>query len=302
MRSNFLLILPTILTVAAGCHNIRRLVFVTGTTIGIEATAEEGPEQHLIVGVKRFEGALIPTVYAPAGDWSKIKVRDKAYSVFAGLGFKTGFLGADTRIFQVFGTGKAALALAGSSTGLSNIALSIRNERPQPSEASRAAIGMLGGVHRIVAALAQGSPRRDPDPAAKLILDELAAFGARVIPTLKPFPVFDWNGPLSTLEIKKTFPDGHQPFLDETDGFLKLLQYVNHISLSKRAIENLRRAAKKLNKTLDEFDFKTPHIDRDGLADAIKWFETNEPVLHLEIAQSTAVRNAMKYFIDQVTD
>ena len=137
-----LLIGTTLVLGFVGCRGMRPLVFTTGTVIGVEATAEEGVEQHFVFGLKRFEGALVPTVYCFARDTAatesatgaestgavggddradvECEVRGEAYSVFAALGLSTGLL-KPTRIVQVFGTGEAANTLAGSPAAISNI-------------------------------------------------------------------------------------------------------------------------------------------------------------------------------------
>lgn len=112
-----LMLLTLVSLMSLGCHSRRVLIFSTGTSIGIEATAEDGIQQHLLVGFKRFEGALVPTVNTTTSDNT---VRTKAYSTFATLDFSTGLL-KPTRIIQVFGTGVAANTLAGSPSGMSNM-------------------------------------------------------------------------------------------------------------------------------------------------------------------------------------
>ncbi len=94
----------------SGCAG-RFIVFTTGTVIGIEATAEEGAEQRLVLGYKRFEGAFIPTRDDDGN------ILDESYSVYAALGLNAGFF--TTSIHQVFATGTAAQTLAGTSAGLS---------------------------------------------------------------------------------------------------------------------------------------------------------------------------------------
>lgn len=122
---NAVLAVPAVLalcTIAScsGDAQPRMLLFTTGTVIGIEASAAEGAEQHFIVGFKRFEGAIVPAV--PDG---KFDPRDEAYSVFATIGFSTG-LGKPTEIVQVFGTGRAAETLAGSTDSLANITNAVK--------------------------------------------------------------------------------------------------------------------------------------------------------------------------------
>lgn len=117
LPGSLVVMLTATLLFCGACSGHRALVFTTGTTIGVEATAEEGTEQHVVVGVKRFEGALVPTVYTVDGN---DKVRAQAYSVFAALGFQTGLL-QPTRIVQVFGTGEAAKTLASSPEAAANI-------------------------------------------------------------------------------------------------------------------------------------------------------------------------------------
>jgi len=135
----------------AGCAN-PSVVFVTGTSIGIEATAEEGTEQRVVLGYKRFEGAVIPTTYeepvnkkngatnsenaTPIGEGTneslspsngskpekiKRKLREKPYSVYAALGLDNGFFA--TSVYQVYATGDAAKLLAASPEGLSAVAM-----------------------------------------------------------------------------------------------------------------------------------------------------------------------------------
>lgn len=100
-----------------GCTGGRVIVFATGTVIGVEATVEEA-QQHFLVGVKRFEGAVVPAVHTAGG--LQGTARGQAYSVFAVLGFRTG-LSQPTRILQIFATGEAANTMAGSSSAASNI-------------------------------------------------------------------------------------------------------------------------------------------------------------------------------------
>lgn len=153
-----------------GCRNIRPLVFTTATIIGVEASAEDGLQQHFIVGVKRFEGAIVPTVHGPRG---AAELRGKAYSVFAALRFSTVFLGK-TRIVQVFGTGEAAETLAGSRTGLANMAHAASGHDPERDTSRLVAFNMLGSTYRMLEALANPqAPGITADPEAAKLRDEL---------------------------------------------------------------------------------------------------------------------------------
>lgn len=98
---------------SSGCR-APALVFTTVTVIGAEATADEGLEHHFLVGYKRFEGALVPLLPE-----SSSITGEGAYSVFATLDFKAGMF--RTKIAQVFATGSAAIAMAGSPDAVSNM-------------------------------------------------------------------------------------------------------------------------------------------------------------------------------------
>lgn len=124
----------TLWLLGTGCAE-RAIVFTTGTSIGIEATAEEGAEQRLVLGYKRFEGAFIPTRD------KKGAFQDEAYSVYAAIGLDTRFF--DVKIHQVFATGTAAQALAGAPEGLSTILTGEYNVASIPEQDRIAA--WLGG-------------------------------------------------------------------------------------------------------------------------------------------------------------
>lgn len=160
LRTLVLASLAILLAGNAGCRNIRSLVFATGTIIGVEATAEEGPEQHFIVGIKRFEGAIVPTVFDPSGGSGAVEVRGSGYSVFATLDFDTRFLGK-TSIVQVFATGEAAELLAGSPNGASNLLRAAAGTTAQYN-ADPAAEAIADIIHRLLS-----DTTANPDNAAE---------------------------------------------------------------------------------------------------------------------------------------
>jgi hypothetical protein len=103
------------LMMLSGCST-NHLYFSTYTKVGLDVSTTDGQMVNGTFGYKRFEGAIIPV------DPEKLDADGKPQiaSVFAGIAIKNSWLdGLD--IAQVFGTGKAAAALAAQSTSMREI-------------------------------------------------------------------------------------------------------------------------------------------------------------------------------------
>ena len=93
------------LTLLPGCQS-NRLVFTTYTKVGIDLSATNTSASGLMLGYKRFEGALVPV------DMAKATGADTdLMPVFAALDMKNGWF-QGIRLVQLFATGTAAINLA----------------------------------------------------------------------------------------------------------------------------------------------------------------------------------------------
>ncbi len=311
------------LSIAACTNRARPLVFATGTIIGVEATTAEGMEQRFIVGFKRYEGALVPTVYEdktknpktpapsnPTGASTEHeKIRSKAYSVFAALDFESKFL-ERTTIVQVFGTGKAAKILAGSPTGLANMTRAAKNLRPLDGELASAAISTISFIYDNLLELADPiAEGREEDPVAQRHVDALDGFAVTLAPTLQPFTKYIWNGPTKTLSTKaRAVP---QFVAGGNEQFLRLAAYLGDLESSVWNLGQMNTFAAKNGTNLRGLSFQIEvsgaaarevvTADIDALLNDVSVQKPLLGDLERKVSTSPAAKQALQYYIERIT-
>jgi len=99
------------LLLACACYppSSRMLIFTTYTKLGLDVSVMGGTPGEVVVGYKRFEGAIVPV---KEGD-----PQGEAPSVFASLDLKSEWL-AGLCIRQAFATGEASKAIAAGTSKL----------------------------------------------------------------------------------------------------------------------------------------------------------------------------------------
>ncbi len=93
-----------VLALVSGCAPAKKLLFTTYTKVGLDMSAANNTPTHVMLGYKRFEGALIP-VDVPES--SKDATQPEALSVFAAICLENGWF-SGVKINQAFATGAAA--------------------------------------------------------------------------------------------------------------------------------------------------------------------------------------------------
>lgn len=119
LRASTAVGLMLVLSTSSGCDPRRRIVIVTGTTIGLKATPGDGESRppQVTLGYKRAELALVPTRGEAATGGSKQcadetaakdpKKCTDAFSTMAAFDFRTRWFGA-TQLSSFISTGFAA--------------------------------------------------------------------------------------------------------------------------------------------------------------------------------------------------
>ncbi len=127
-RRSVVLVGLGVLAALSGCAPANHLVFTTYTKVGLDLSAVGQTPTHVLLGYKRFEGALIPVDLE-----SKAGQAGEAQSVYAGFNLENDWF-QGLKITQAFATGKAAQKAASNpNVGLGMILNTQAPATPTPS-------------------------------------------------------------------------------------------------------------------------------------------------------------------------
>lgn len=104
----------------AGCGSTDHLVLTTYTKVGIEVSTVDGKPTQLVLGYKRFEGALVPV--DPHAD-----PETEAMSTFAAFNMRNGWWDG-VKIDQFFATGKSATDAVKNQSALQRLLSRMQEE------------------------------------------------------------------------------------------------------------------------------------------------------------------------------
>jgi hypothetical protein len=135
-RNRFLLAVGACLVVFVAACASRSLVFTTYTDIGLDVGLANDVPAKVVLGYKRFEGAVIPvdlsrqqaTSGTPPSTGTAVQKSEssqEAMSVYAALNMKNTWSDG-LKLVQVFATGDAAVSVAHNPTYLVNAITSLR--------------------------------------------------------------------------------------------------------------------------------------------------------------------------------
>jgi hypothetical protein len=105
-----------------GCQT-DHLVFTTYTKAGLDISATDAQPTQLMLGYKRYEGAIVPVELPKVEDAEE----GEAMSVYAAMELNNEWFGG-LEIMQIFATGKAAVNAAEKPDAFADLVRGMRDE------------------------------------------------------------------------------------------------------------------------------------------------------------------------------